>query len=79
MRHTSVMNCKNKVFEAITEAYGNDEYATLAYLAGKTGYATVSIQNALRTLQAEGAVESYEHPSFPKRPVYCLRVERGEP
>jgi len=50
-----------------------DQLLTLHALSQKLCmYAPVTIQGGLRKLMDEGEITSYEHPSFPHRPIYCM-------
>lgn len=55
-----------------------EQFLTLHALCKKLDtYAPITIQGGLRQLLKTGEITSYEHPSFPNRPIYRLR-EGGE-
>jgi hypothetical protein len=65
------MNAKERLRAIIEEATPRDLLTLHALVKKLDGhYAHPTVEGALRTLIAEGAVVAYEHPSFPQRAVY---------
>lgn len=71
------MSIQKRLMETIRDA-DPDQPLTLHALSEKLNmYATVTIQGGLRKLMDAGEITSYEHPSFPRRPIYCTKAEEG--
>ena len=69
------MTVKHQILRALQDAEPGD-FMTLHRLEEKlASYAHATIQGGLRRLLNEGEITSYEHPSFPHRPIYRTMEE----